>query len=124
MRCVRVASLVMALLSMVVPVHGATLAVGPGSFYTMPSQAAVKAKDGDRIRIAPGTYIDCAVWSANNLVIEGTGPGVVITDKSCLGKALFVITGNDITVKNLTLQRARVPANNGAGIRQEGRNLT
>jgi hypothetical protein len=102
----------------------ATLEVGPGKAFAMPSQAAAKAKDGDHVEIAPGNYIDCAVWRANNLVIEGTGPGVVITDKTCKGKGLFVIDGNDVTVKNLTLTRARVPDNNGAGIRQEGRNLT
>jgi hypothetical protein len=106
------------------PAQAATLDVGPGKAFTTPSQAAAKAKDGDRIAIAPGEYFDCAVWRANNLVIEGTGPGVVITDKTCMGKGLFVIVGNDATVRNLTLTRARVPDNNGAGIRQEGRNLT
>ena len=106
----------------VVPSHAATLEVGPDKSYTAPSAAAAKAKDGDHIEIAPGSYFDCAVWRANDLVIEGTGPGVAITDKTCMGKALFVIVGNDITVRNLTLTRARVPDMNGAGIRQEGRN--
>ena len=119
---------IMALPAVAVPsraeLPAATLDVGPGKLYTSPSEAAAKAKDGDHIEIAPGTYIDCAVWRANNLVIEGTGPGVVITDKTCQGKALFVITGNDTTVRNLTLTRARVADMNGAGIRQEGRNLT
>jgi hypothetical protein len=104
--------------------HAATLRVGVDKPYKMPSAAAAAAKDGDHIEIAPGNYFDCAVWRANNLVIEGTGPGVVITDKTCMGKALFVISGNDTTVRNMTLTRARVPDGNGAGIRQEGRNLT
>jgi parallel beta helix pectate lyase-like protein len=102
----------------------ATLGVGPDKAYKTPSAAAAAAKDGDHIDIAPGEYFDCAVWRANNIVIEGTAPGVVITDKTCMGKGLFVIVGNDITVRNLTLARARVPDMNGAGIRQEGRNLT
>ncbi len=106
------------------PSHAVTLEVGPDKAYKMPSAAAAAAKDGDHIEIAPGQYFDCAVWRANNIVIEGTGPGVIITDKTCMGKALFVIVGNDITVRNLTLTRARVPDMNGAGIRQEGRNLT
>jgi hypothetical protein len=37
------------------------------------------------------------VWNADNLVIEGTGPDVVITDKTCMGKGLFVIEGNNTT---------------------------
>jgi len=106
------------------PARKAKLEVGPGKPFAMPSGAAAIAKDGDHIAIAPGEYVDCAVWRANNLLIEGTSPGVVITDKTCMGKGLFVIVGNDITVRNLTLTRARVPDNNGAGIRQEGRNLT
>lgn len=102
----------------------ATLQVGPGMTFAMPSAAAMRARDGDRVEIAPGTYYDCAVWRSNDLVVEGTGQGVVITDKTCQGKGLFVVTGNNVTVHNLTLQRARVPDNNGAGIRAEGRNLT
>ena len=75
----------------ILPLHAATLDVGPDKLYTTPSAAAAKANDGDHIEIAPGSYFDCAVWRANDLVIEGTGPGVGITDKTCMGKALFVI---------------------------------
>ena len=64
------------------------------------------------------------MWNADNLVIEGTGPGVVITDKTCIGKGLFVLEGKDTTVRNLTLTRARVPDMNGAGIRLDKGNLT
>jgi hypothetical protein len=66
------------------------------------------------------------VVSANNLTIEGAKPdaSAVMTDKTCQGKALLVTTGKGITLRNLTLQRARVPDNNGAGIRVEGANLT
>jgi hypothetical protein len=113
-------------LAFAVPVHAraATLQVGPGMIYTTPSAAAARVHDGDHVEIAPGTYYDCAVWRASDLVIEGTGPGVVITDKTCKGKGLFVVDGNNITVRNLTLARARVPDMNGAGIREEGQNLT
>ena len=102
----------------------ATLKVGPGERFKAPSEAANAARDGDGIEIAPGEYFDCAFWRASNLTIAGTGPGVVITDKTCGGKALFVISGNDVTVRDLTLTRARVPDGNGAGIRAEGKNLT
>jgi hypothetical protein len=82
------------------------------------------------VRIEAGTYYDCAVWSQNHLTITGTGTGTgtgpetVITDTTCLGKALFVVTGNDVTIRDLTLARARVPELNGAGIRLEGQGLT
>ena len=77
------------------------------------------------IEIEPldGGYFDCAVWRSNHLIIEGQGLGAVVTDTACQGKGLFIIAGNDITIRNLTFKRARVPDKNGAGIRAEGRNL-
>ena len=103
----------------------ATLEVGPGKTYPMPSAAAATARDGDQIIIAPGSYFDCAVWKANDLTIRGaSADATVITDKTCQGKALFITQGNNITIRDLTLTRARVPDFNGAGIRAEGGNLT
>jgi len=95
----------------------ASLKVGPGQIYKSPSEAAAVAQDGDRIEIQPGRYTDCAVWKANDLVIEGIGPGVVIGNKSCAGKGIFVLEGDNTTVRNLTLTGASVPDENGAGIR-------
>ena len=102
-----------------------TLDVGPGKPYARPSAAAAAARAGDTVMIQPGQYFDCATWRADNLTIEGAGDpkAVVITDKACGGKGLFITTGDHITVRNLTLTRARVPDLNGAGIRNEGPNL-
>jgi hypothetical protein len=102
-----------------------TLEVGENKEFKMPSAAAAAAQDGDRVEIQPGEYFDCAVWSANKLLVEGIGDPdkVVVTDKTCQGKALFVTVGEDITIRNLTLTRARVADGNGAGIRGEGKNL-
>jgi hypothetical protein len=113
------------LLGAALPPAAATLEVGPGKKYAAPSAAAAVAQDGDHIVIAAGEYFDCAIWRANNLVIEGAGPeATVITDKVCGGKGVFVTDGNKITVRNLTLGRARVGDYNGAGIRAEGGDLT
>jgi hypothetical protein len=119
------AAVAAALLLAALPAVAATLEVGEGKKYAAPSAAAAVAQDGDRIVIAAGEYFDCAIWRANNLVIEGAGADkTVITDKVCGGKALFVIDGNNVTVRNLTLTRARVGDYNGAGIRAEGGDLT
>jgi hypothetical protein len=101
----------------------AVLEVGTGQQYTTPGQAVAAARDGDTVRIHPGEYFDCAIVRQNNLTIEGVGKGVVLTDRPCERKALIVIHGNNATVRNLTLQGARVPDENGAGIRAEGGNL-
>ncbi|MBC7799206.1 MAG: right-handed parallel beta-helix repeat-containing protein [Gemmatimonadaceae bacterium] len=102
-----------------------TLEVGEGKEFRAPSAAAKAARDGDVVKIFAGEYFDCAVWEANRLVVEGVGDAakVVITDKACQGKALFITTGADVTIRNLTLTRARVPDANGAGIRGEGARL-
>lgn len=107
-----------------VAAEAAVLKVGPDLEFSEPSAAIAAAHDGDTVLIAPGTYYDCAIVRKNNLLIAGAGPGAVLTDKPCAGKALLVLDGRDITVRDLTLARARVPDGNGAGIRAEGHNLT
>jgi hypothetical protein len=103
-----------------------TLEVGAGKEFKMPSDAVKAARDGDRVAIYPGEYFDCATVDQKGLTIEGIGKAedVVLTDKACGGKALLVLAAPGITVRNLTLTRARVPDQNGAGIRQEGPDLT
>ena len=111
-------------LALAPPAFARTLEVGAGKPYAQPSQAIAAAQDGDRILIADGEYFDCAVVRQNNLTIEGASEqGAVLTDKACQGKALLVTVGSNITVRNLTLTRARVPDGNGAGIRAEGNGL-
>jgi len=103
---------------------GGTLEVGPTRSLKLPSQAAFAARNGDTVLIDPGDYDDCAVWLANRLTIAARAPGVVFTGKTCQGKAIFVIDGNDVTVRGITFTHAVVPDHNGAGIRAEGGNLT
>jgi hypothetical protein len=104
---------------------GATLSAGPGKRYATPSAAIAEAEPGDTVAIYPGQYFDCAVVTVPRLTIEGVGDAasVVLTDKTCQGKALLVIESPGVTVRNLTLTRARVPDQNGAGIRMEGGSL-
>ena len=99
-----------------------TLEVGDGREFKLPSEAVKAARSGDTIQIQPGEYFDCATLGQAKLTVEGVGDAskVLITDKACGGKALFIASGADITIRNLTLTRARVPDNNGAGIRGEG----
>jgi hypothetical protein len=100
------------------------LEVGADKQYKQPSEAIAAASNGDVVRISGGQYFDCSIVGVDNLTIEGVGPDAIITDKTCGGKALLVIDSNKVTVRNLTLQRARVADQNGAGIRAEGGDLT
>jgi hypothetical protein len=100
------------------------LLVGPRRALQAPSAAAQVANDGDVVRIDPGDYVDCAVWRASNLVLEAPDGAAHLRDRTCEGKAIWVIAGASVTVDNITFSGARVPDQNGAGIRAEGRNLT
>lgn len=105
--------------------HARTLEVGEGREFKLPSEAVKAARAGDTVQLQPGEYFDCATLSQAKLTFEGVGDAskVLLTDKACGGKALLITSGADITVRNMTLTRARVPDNNGAGIRGEGANL-
>jgi Right handed beta helix region len=100
------------------------LLVGPERDLRMPSEAAAVAEDGDVVRFDPGEYVDCAIWRASGLVLEAPDGAAHVRDRACAGKAIWVIAGDDVTVENITFSGARVPDQNGAGIRAEGRNLT
>lgn len=78
---------------------------------------------GDRdavIRIASGTYRDCAVQEAGRITYRAIEAGKAIFDGgACEGKATLVLRGRDAVVDGLVFQNIRVPDANGAGIRLE-----
>lgn len=105
----------------------ATLKVGPGKPYTAPCAAIAAASDGDVIEIDAGTYSgDVCGVGKSNLTLRGVG-GLAKLDaagKNSGGKATWVISGSNTIVENIEFTGASVPDKNGAGIRQEGANLT
>jgi Right handed beta helix region len=105
-------------------VSAEVLLVGPQRSLHAPSDAAAVARDGDIVRIDPGEYVDCAIWRAKQLVLEAPAGEAHMRDSTCAGKAIWVISGADVTVENIAFSGAGVPDQNGAGIRAEGRNLT
>jgi hypothetical protein len=106
----------------------ATLKVGPNRQFARPSQAIQAAKDHDTIEIDAGSYPgDVATVGANHLTIRGVGncrAKLPANGQDAGGKAIWVVTGSDLTVENIEFSGARVRDRNGAGIRPEGRNLT
>jgi hypothetical protein len=104
-----------------------TLHVGPGRQFAKPCQAIGRAHAGDTIQIdARGKYRgDVCAWSTNRLTIVGVHGRAHIdaAGVNSEGKAIWVIAGNDTTIRNVELSGARVPDDNGAGIRQEGAGL-
>ncbi len=104
-----------------------TLPVGPGKLYSVPSAVLANVQDGDTVLIEPGLYQgDVASWTKNNLVLKGTAKFAHLDagGKSAEGKAIWVISGKNTVVENIEFSGATVPDQNGAGIRQQGDNLT
>lgn len=106
------------------PAKGVIHLVGPTRALRLPSEAARIAKDGDIVEIDPGTYEDCAVWRANRLTLRGKDGIAHVATKTCQGKAIWVIDGDNTTVERIRFTRAAVADKNGAGIRLTGGTLT
>jgi len=111
------------------------LTVGPGKQYATLRNAQLAATDGAVIEIDAGTYTDdVTVWRQNRVTIRGVGGGrahiagnrVIPFDGSDRnnGMGLMVIRGTGITVENIEFSGALVTDQNGAGIRNQGRDLT
>lgn len=106
------------------PLSARVLEVGPARALTLPSQAAAAARDGDTVLIDAGNYADACRWTANDLVIRGVGGYAHVRDRTTAGKAIWVIQGRNTTVEWIEFSGATVQDRNGAGIRQEGADLT
>jgi hypothetical protein len=101
--------------------------VGPGRTFAAPSAVAALVHDGDTVLIDPGVYRgDVAVWTANDLTLTSNGGSVTLVadGRSAEGKAIWVTRGQRITVDGIHFTGSKVPDQNGAGIRFEGRDLT
>lgn len=101
--------------------------VGPDFMLKTPAAAIARAKDGDTIKILAGLYEnDHAVIKQDNLTITGVNGFAHLKSTGRIpgGKAIWVVTGNNIIIKNIEFSGARVPDKNGAGIRLERGSLT
>lgn len=101
--------------------------VGTAKKYKLPSEVMPLVRDFDTVEIDSGIYTgDVGIWKNNNLLIRGIG-GPAHLDaggKAAQAKGIWVIQGNNTIIENIEFSGCSVPDQNGAGIRQEGRNLT
>ena len=105
--------------------------VGPSRTYQYCSQVAALVQPSDTVQIDYTIYKNDkqVLWTVDNLYLEGVGgrprieAGAIIANDASNGKGIFVISGANVHVHNIEFANAVVQSNNGAGIRQEGRNL-
>ncbi len=111
------------------------LRVGPTRSYKTVAAAAAAASDGSVIEVDAGEYDDdIIVWRTNNVVVRGEGGRAHIVgthridfvsgDDLHNGMGLWVVRGSGIRIENIEFSGAQVTDLNGAGIRNQGRDLT
>ncbi len=101
--------------------------VGATQTYTMPSQVAPLVNHGDTVNIDAGTYnSNVCAWNKNNLLIRCiNGMAHLKSNGLSYGdKGIWVIQGNNTTIDHIEFSLCTSTSQNGAGIRQEGINLT
>lgn len=98
-----------------------TLAIGTATFTSL--DAAVKAlQSGNVLEIGPGVYRTPLVIVPDQVTVVGRGR-VTFDGPNAEGKAAIVIKGNNTRIVNIECMNIRVPSENGACVRMEGRNL-
>lgn len=103
--------------------------MGPGRALAVPSAASAIAQNGDTIHIAAGDYRgDVTTWRASNLTICGVGgrARLFANGLNAQGKGIWVLSipnSATTTIINVEFHDAKVPDQNGAGIRLDGGSL-
>ncbi|PBQ32820.1 hypothetical protein CNR22_13905 [Sphingobacteriaceae bacterium] len=115
------------MLTFISSVQATVWKVGPTRTYTVPSKVAALVNSGDTVDIDAGVYVsDVCAWTDNNLLLRGiNGMAHLKANGSSFGdKAIWVIQGNNITIEYVEFSQAASTSANGAGIRQEGKNVS
>ena len=102
------------------------LRVGLGQDFAGLAEALRQAQDGDTLEVLPGEYRgDVAVILQRQLRIIGLGedsgerPWLIADGRAAERKAIWVLRDGDFEIRNIGFRGARVPDQNGAGIRFE-----
>jgi hypothetical protein len=102
--------------------------IGPNKAYKKAAQVSGLVANGDTIEIDTGLYSgDVASWTKSDLYFRSVGGGYAhfkADGSHAEGKAIWVIKGARCKVEGIEFSGCKVPDRNGAGIRQEGTDLT
>ena len=101
------------------PAGAAVLTVAPGQSL---SEALARAADGDEVHLLAGVHrAQVGVILQRRLTLRGVGGQAVLQADGAHaeGKAILVVRDGDVQIEDLEFRGARVPDQNGAGIRFE-----
>lgn len=104
------------------------LLVGPADGPAGLREAIARAASGDVIEILPGTYtVEPAVVDGKRLTLQGGEPRPVLRSRGSAldrgDRAIVLVRGGDVTLRNLEFRGARAADADGAGVRLEGGRL-
>jgi hypothetical protein len=104
-----------------------TLMAGPNGAPMSLTEAVLAAKDGDTIEVLPGEYTGSLLIEGRRLTLRGVGnkaPVINGEGKLRQGHALWTVRGGEVTLENLEFRGSRSADGSGAGVRQEGGQLS
>ena len=96
--------------------------VGPTRTIKTIAESAILARDGASIEVDSGDYTgDVALWTQDRLTLRAIGGRVrlIAAGAAAEGKGIWVMRGGQMSVEGFDFVGARVPDQNGAGIRFE-----
>jgi hypothetical protein len=96
--------------------------VGPTRTIKTIAESAILARAGALIEVDAGDYSgDVALWTQDRLTLRAVGGRVklIAAGAATEGKAIWVMRGGQMSVEGFDFVGARVPDQNGAGIRFE-----
>lgn len=101
---------------------GRRIEVGAQRTVKTLSEASRLAKDGDTVEVDAGDYLhDVAVWTQDDLIlrVKNGRARLLAQGASAESKGIWVVRGGNISVQGFDFIGAKVPDQNGAGIRFE-----
>jgi hypothetical protein len=103
----------------------ATLKVGAGQAFSTIASAIAASSAGDVIEIDAGTYTNDFAFIGHDLTLKGVGGLAKLHAVASPPNGKAILTTNaHVTIDHLEFTGAKVPHQNGAGIRYEGGSLT
>jgi len=103
-----------------------TWLAGPEGSALSLDEALQRAQDGDTVELLPGEYKGGLVLENRRLTLRGApgqAPLIKGDGKPAASKALWIVRGGQVTLRNLEFRGARGADGSGAGVRQEGGDL-
>ncbi|KDM93261.1 right-handed parallel beta-helix repeat-containing protein [Photobacterium galatheae] len=93
-----------------------------GTTYTDLAKAEAAIQAGSTVVIGNGTYTRGLKIQPDNVTVTGSGK-THFRGAQLMGKATFIVDGDGVRIENIECSQVAVPDQNGACVRQQGRDL-